>query len=408
MTINILTVAKINHTKPIDKIQHLLDGEGLLLEIRTTGGKYWRFRYTYNGKANWLSLGKYPYITLAEARQKRIEYKTMLAHGINPSDERKKAKAIQQKAIKATTFEDVATEWYKKKSTTWSVSHRNGVSLKLKNHILPMIGTIPIDQITKQQMIECLRKIEEKGVVETAKRSNVICNQVFEYAIITNRATINPTINLAQILTATEVKHHAAITEPDKLGKLLADIEAMEGTREVVKVATQLLPMLLCRPGELCRAEWSEIDFNKATWTISGHKMKTKQDHCVPLSNQALRLFRKAYAITGQGQWVFPMKQKTTACIWANEINAALRSIGYESDTITGHGFRATARTMLEEQLHYPYDLIEHQLAHKVNDPLGRAYNRTTKLPERKEMIQKWADYLDQLTIDAQNRINKQ
>jgi integrase len=408
-----LSETKIRNAKPKDKPYKLTDGEGLFLLISPpgkkspNGGKWWRFKYRFGGKEKLLSFGTYPEVSLAAARDKRTEARKMVANGIDPGEDRKTKK--MEDATKAmNTFEAVALEWYGKNEPVWSLSHAITVKTRLEKYVFPAIGNRPISEIKAPEVLKLIQALEARGVIETAYRTKVICGQVFRYATATGRADGDPTAALRGALSKRKVRHHASIVDPKEVAGLLRAIDGYGGTY-VVKAAFKLAPLLFLRPGELRNAEWSEFDLDSAEWNIPIERMKLRQQskearkgekHLVPLSRQAVNILSQLKKLTGNSKYVFPNARSIARPMSNEAINAALERMGYKGE-MTGHGFRAMARTILDEVLDVPPDIIEHQLAHAVKDPLGRAYNRTTKLPQRKEMMQLWADYLDGLKAGA-------
>lgn len=388
-----LTDTKLRKAKPTAKRQRLWDGGGLYLEVAPTGGKWWRLKYRHGGKEKRLSLGTYPDTGLADARAKRDEARKLLAAGIDPGEHRKAEKAAGLEAA-ANSFEVVAREWLAKQ--TWVAHYRTKVEAWQAQDVYPYIGGRPIAELTAPEFLAVGRRIEERGAVESAHRVLQTCGQIMRYAIATGRAERNPVADLKGALASPPERHHAAITDPAELGGLLRAIEGYSGDT-VTRAALKLSALLFVRPGELRHAEWPEIDLDAAEWNIPAGKMKMRQPHLVPLSEQAVAILRELHLLTGQGPYVFPGARSRQRPMSNNAINAALRRMGYAKETMTAHGFRATARTMLDEVLHYRPDYIEHQLAHAVKDPNGRAYNRTAHLSERHKMMQGWADYLDAL-----------
>ena len=390
-----LTDTAIRKAKPGAKPAKLADGGGLYLLLRPDGGRWWRWDYRrpLTGKRNTLSLGTYPETGLAEARARHAEARKALAAGIDPGEQRKAEKAAGLERA-GNSFEVVAREWLAKQA--WVPGYRDKVDAWLVNDVFPYIGGKPVAEVTAPEFLRVARRIEERGAVESAHRILQNCGQVMRYAIATGRADRNPVADLKGALTTAEGRHHAAITDPLALGGLLRAIEGYSGD-PVTRAALKLSGLLFVRPGELRHAEWPEIDLDKAEWNIPADKMKMRQPHLVPLCEQAVAILRELHALTGRGQYVFPGARSPRRPMSNNAINAALRRMGYDTDTMTAHGFRATARTLLDEVLGYRPDYIEHQLAHAVRDPNGRAYNRTAHLPERRKMMQAWADYLEGL-----------
>jgi len=374
--------------RPREKSQKLFDGGGLYLEVNKNGKGHWRHKFRVNGKERRLSLGAYPEITLRMARDKHHELRSQLAQGIDPSSARK------QKREKAeATFEKVAQEWFEKKSTEWEERTAQMVMGRLRLKVFPFIGAKPIDEVKAQDILALLRKIEAEGKVHTAHRVLGICGQVFRYAVITGRTEHDPTPALQGALSKKKVKHRAGITDPKAFGALLRAIDNYEG-EATTRLALQLLPLVFVRPGEVRHAEWDELDLENALWTIPAEKMKMRRDHIVPLSTQSLAVIEEAQRIRRTSRYIFPSVRSVDRAMSDNTLNAALRRLGYTKEEMTSHGFRASARTMLDEQLRKRPDLIEHQLAHSVKGPLGRAYNRADFLTERREMMQEWADWL--------------
>jgi len=390
-----LTDLKIRSAKLQNKPYKLSDSGGLFLFITPAGGKCWRLKYRFQSKEKLLAIGVYPVISLSEAREARDQAKKQIANGVDPSVFKKTTKQ-GLKTIVEGQFAFVAREWHLKNTPNRSPNHSELVIRKLENYIFPLLGSCPISEITAPQLLEALRCIEQKGFLETAHRVHQICGQIFRYAIATGRADRDITLSLKGALPPTKVKHFAAIIDPTKLGELLRVIKVYNGCF-ATQCALRLAPMFFVRPGILRQAEWSEMDLKNAQWHIPATKMKMGQPHLVPLSKQALAIVQNLHRLTGTGQYLFPSVLTNKRPMSDNTINAALKRLGYPSSEITGHGFRATARTILDEVLGFRPDIIEHQLAHIVRDPLGRAYNRTSHLPLRIEMMQKWSDYLDEL-----------
>lgn len=390
-----LSDTAIRNAKPTDKTQRLADGGGMYLEIPTTGGKLWRLKYRFGGKEKRLALGSYPDTGLKEAREKREQARKLLAAGIDPGEHRKAAKAAGEEKA-ANSFEVIAREWFTKQSKTWAASHSSKIMLRLEKDIFPWLGPRPIADVSAPEILSCLRRVESRGAVESSHRILQNCGQIMRYAIATGRATLNPADALKGALTPVQATHRAAITEPKAIGALLRAIDDYQGAL-ITKCALRMAPLVFVRPGELRQAEWTEIDLEKAQWNIPAERMKTREAHLVPLSSQAVAILTELAALTGRGRYVFPGARTPKRPMSNNAILAALRRMGYAKDEMSGHGFRAMARTILDEVLHVRPDYIEHQLAHAVRDPNGRAYNRTAHLAERIAMMQQWADYLDTL-----------
>lgn len=394
-----LTDSAVRNAKAEGKAKKLADEKGLFLLVNPTGGKWWRLKYRFGGKEKLLSLGVYPDVTLKDARERRDTARKLLADGIDPGQHRKATKNMKAEQS-ANSFEAIAREWFAKFSPNWVPSHADKIIRRLERDIFPWLGSRPIAEITAPELLTCLRRIESRGALETAHRALQNCGQVYRYAVATGRAESDPSRDLKGAMPPPEVKHHAAVTDPDKVGELMRAINGYEGSF-VTLCALKLAPLVFVRPGELRKAEWSEIDMDAAQWTIPAERMKMKQSHIVPLSTKAVSILRELHALTGQSRYVFPGVRSHSRPMSENTINAALRRLGYSSNEMTGHGFRAIARTILDEVLGFRPDIIEHQLAHAVKDPNGRAYNRTAHLAERRKMMQRWEEYLDELAVGA-------
>ena len=374
----------------------------MYLEITKAGGKYWRLKYRYAGKEKRLALGVYPEVSLKKARALRDDARSQLQAGIDPSAHKRATKDAQSDQA-ANSFEIVAREWHTKEISHWSESHSKRVLRSLENDLFPSLGKRPVSDISSPELLKTLRKIESRGAIETAHRVKQIAGKVFRYGISTGRAERDPSGDLSDALSKTISKHLASITEPKEVGKLLIAMDAYRGTPSV-KTALLLSPLLLCRPGELRHMEWEEINWEKHQWEIPAIRMKMKQPHIVPLPEQAMELIRQHILATPRmGKYVFPSPRGASRPLSENGVRTALRTMGYDNETMTPHGFRATGRTLLDEVLGYRIEWIECQLAHAVKDANGRAYNRTTYLKQRRGMLQKWADYLDELRAEAHN-----
>jgi integrase len=394
-----LTATQVDKIKPSEKESTLFDGGGLYILITPSGGKLWQLKYRYHGKAKKMSLGAYPAVTLADARQRRDDAKKLLANGVDPGETKKAQKAAQGEQD-VNTFEVVAREWLSAFAHTWVPSHAQHKLERLEKNVFPWIGKRPINELTAPDVLAVLRRMEERNILDTAHRVRFECGAIFRYAIATGRTDRDPVADLKGALPPVKNGHHAAPTDPKELAPLLRAIDGFEGSF-VVKCALQLTPMLFVRPGELRHAEWSEFDFETTEWNIPAGRMKMKVAHLVPLSKQAIIILKELQPLTGHSKYVFPSHRSPLRCMSDNALNAALRRMGFDKDEATAHGFRATARTILDEVLQVRPDYIEHQLAHSVKDPNGRAYNRTAHLVERKKMMQLWADYLDGLKLGA-------
>jgi len=378
------------------KSYKVTDERGLYLEVTPKGGKRWRFKYRFGGKEKLLSLGLYPDVSLKQARERREDHRKHVANGIDPSYLRK---AEKQSTGDHNSFEAVAREWHSKFSATWSESHSSRTIIRLEQNVFPWLGNKNINEITAPELLTALRRVESRGALETAHRVNQICGQVFRYGIATGRAERDPAADLKGALPPTKVKHHPSITEPVKVGALMRAIQDFTGTI-VTATALKLSPLVFVRPGELRQAEWSEINLENAEWRIPPEKMKMRVVHIVPLSSQAINVLKDIQPLTGRDKYVFPSNRTNTRPMSDNTVNAALRRMGYTKDEMTAHGFRSMASTILNEQ-GWNRDAIERQLAHGEKDGVRAAYNYAQHLPERKKMMQSWADYLDDLASDS-------
>lgn len=388
-----LTDTALRNAKPGPTLTRIADEKGLCLEIAPNGGKRWRFRYRFNGKANMLSLGVYPDVSLKAARYRRDEARRLLTQGIDPAQVRKdqKAETIED----ANTFERVAREWFAKFQPSWSDSHGERIMRRFERDVFPWIGNRPIREILAPELLTVARRIEERGRIETAHRALQNCGQVFRYGVATGRADRDPTGDLRGAIPPSKVKHHPSITDPKEIAQLLRAIDGYQGSL-VTSCALRLAPLVFVRPGELRQAEWTEIDLDAAEWRIPAGKMKMGEQHIVPLSKQAVTILQEIFPLTGHGRYVFPSERTEARPMSENTVNAALRRMGYEKGEMTGHGFRSMASTLLNEQ-GWHRDAIERQLAHAERNSIRAAYNYAEHLPERRKMMQRWADYLDGL-----------
>ena len=395
-----LTNTAIRNAKPRHASFKLFDERGLYLEVVPSGNKRWRLKYRFNGKEKRISLGVYPDVGLKLARDRRDEARKLLAEGIDPSEHRKAMKAARAESS-ANSFEVIAREWFAKYSPNWSESHSDRIIRRLERDLFPWIGGKPIASINAPQLLEVLRRIEQRGALETAHRALQNCGQVFRYAVATGRAERDPSGDLRGALPPVKDGHFAAVTDPKKAAEVLRALDGYEGTL-TVRCALRLAPLVFVRPGELRKAQWEDIDLDAAEWRYT--VTKTDTPHIVPLSHQALAILRELKPLTGRGRYVFPSARNPRGDkpMSDNAILAAMRRMGVSKEEMSGHGFRAMARTILDEVLGFRPDFIEHQLAHAVRDPNGRAYNRTAHLPERRKMMQEWADYLDKLKAGAE------
>ncbi len=392
-----LTDIAVRSAKPAEKPVRLSDDKGLYLLVTPNGSRWWRMDYRFAGKRKTLSMGVYPDVGLKAAREKRDTAREQIAAGIDPGEHRKATKAATE-ARASNSFEIICREWLEHKRAVVEEAQYKKALARLTNDVFPWLGERPISAITAPEILSVMRRVDERGARYTAHKIRSEISQCFRYAIATGRATRDPCPDLRGALPPARGEHFAAITTPREAAELLRAIDGFRGTF-VVHCALRLAPMLFVRPGELRKAQWADFDLNKAEWRYL--VTKTDTDHLVPLASQAVAILRELYALTGQGQYVFPGRDPKRPMSDA-AINASLRRMGYDTRTeISGHGFRAMARTILHEELHQKPEVIEHQLAHSVPDALGTAYNRTRFLKERKAMMQLWADYLDKLKAGA-------
>jgi integrase len=384
----------IKNAKARDKAYKLADEKGLYLFIKPNGSKAWRLKYRFLGKEKTLSIGLYPDVGLSDARNARDNARKQLADKIDPGLAKQVSKRSSKEAAE-NSFETIAREWYTKFSSKWSSSHGERILRRLEKDIFPWIGKRPISEIIAPELLNVLRRMESRGAIETAHRASQNCGQIFRYAIATGRAERDPSHDLKGAIPPAKKKHHASIIKPSAIGELLRAIDGYQG-HFVTKCALRLAPLVFVRPGELRHAEWDEIKLEEATWRIPAEKMKMRVQHIVPLSKQAIKILREIRVLTGDGKYVFPSVRSPKRAMSENTVLAALRRLGYTSDEMTGHGFRSMASTLLNEQGWNP-DAIERQLAHGERNTVRAAYNYAEYLPERKKMMQQWADYLDGL-----------
>ena len=391
-------VKNVKHTGASAGDKHT-DGGNMYLLVNA-GGKYWRMNYRFDGKQKTLALGVYDDVSLLKARQRRDKARELLADGIDPGAAKQEAKQAQAAAM-ANTFETVARDWLQKTAADRVASTTKKIENWFTHDVFPHLGATPISTIGPRDVLGALRHMEARGALDSVQRVKQHIGQVFRYAVATGSAERDPTPDLKGALTKAAPGHFAAITEPKQAGDLMRAIYAYSGHPQV-QTALKLSAMLFVRPGELRSIEWAELDLGAAEWRIPGSKMKMKVDHLVPLSTQALALIEAMKPLTGSRRYVFPsIGRSEDRPMSENTINSALHAMGINKETHTAHGFRAMARTIMDEVLDERVDLIEHQLAHAVKDPNGRAYNRTAHLPARRAMMQRWADYLDKLRIGA-------
>ena len=385
-----LTEREIRAAKPKLKPYKLYDEKGLFLLVKPSGARLWRFKYTYSGVEKLLSLGPYPEVPLKRARAKRDEARGLVADAVDPSAKRKSEKAAQ-----AETFAAVAEEWLETKRKTLSESTWARDRDQLMKLVGPYLGSRPIAQIEAPELLMILKRLEKRGVRDTAHRVRAVCGRVFRYAIATGRAKRDPSADLKGALAPKASKNYAAITDPTQVGQLMRAIAEYDGQR-TTHAALRLAPYVFVRPGELRGAEWTEFDLESAEWRVPPERMKMGETHIVPLSRQAVEILRELQPLTGNNRYVFPAIGRQPRALSDNTLGAALRRIGYSSEEMTAHGFRTLASTLLNEQGWHP-DLIELQLAHKERNKVRAAYNRAQRLGERRRMMQAWADYLDGL-----------
>jgi integrase len=387
-----LSDAKVRNAKPRPKPYKLADGEGLFVLIVPSGSKYWRLKYFFAGKEKVLALGVYPDVPLADARDRRAQARKVLAAGNDPAAAKKEAKRLV--ILKsANAFEVVAREWFEKRKHEWASSSADTMLDRLEKHILPKLGQRPVAEITATEVLAMLRVVENKGTLETARRLMQMCGQIFMYAIATGRAERNPVPDLRGALKTPVTKHHAFL-KASELPLYLKNLEVYDGSLQT-KLALRFLMLTFVRTNELRGAQWAEIDWDKAEWRIPAERMKMKELHIVPLSKQAIAVLRELEKLSGDRQFVFPNHHNLTSFMSENTMLYALYRMGYHSRT-TGHGFRSTASTILNEH-DFRADVIERQLAHSERDSVRAAYNHAQYLPERRKMMQWWADYLDEV-----------
>lgn len=388
-----LTDTSIRNSKPSDKPTKLFDGGGLFLLLNPNGARWWRLKYRVAGKEKLLSLGVYPDVPLKVARERRDDARKLIAQGIDPS-----AKRQAEKVAQADTFEAIAREWFEKFAPGWAQGHSDKIIRRLERDVFPWLGSKPVGSIAAPEILTCLRRIEKRGAIDTAHRAQQNIGQVLRYAVATGRATRDASTDLKGALPAAQRQHYATITEPAKIGELLRAIEGYRGGF-VAACALRLAPLVFTRPGELRKAEWPEFDLDKREWRIPAERMKARVPHVVPLSKQTTAILRELHPLTGSKRFVFPGRDGTKY-ISENTVNAALRRLGYEGSDFTAHGFRSMASTLLNEQ-GWHRDAIERQLAHGERDKVRAVYNHAEHMPERRKMMQAWADYLDELRTGA-------
>ena len=392
-----LSNAQTQRAKPKTKNYRLYDERGLYLEISPAGGKHWRLKYRFGGKEKRLALGSYPDVGLKAAREARDNARAMLANDQDPGQHKQTLKA-QKMLISGDSFEGSAREWHQNRSRVWSESHASNIMGRLERDVFPWLGNRPISEITVPELLKVLRRIESRGARETAHRVLGNCGEIFRYAVQSGKVERNIVSDLKGALQPVQKTHLAAITDPKRVGELLRMIDGYQGTLPV-KCALRLAPLVFVRPGELRAAEWGAIDLKKAEWRFVVSKTRTK--HIVPLATQAIEILEELQPLTGSGRYLFPGQRSAQRPMSNNAVLSAFRRMEIGKDEMSGHGFRAMARTILDEELGFRPEIIEHQLAHRVKDPLGRAYNRTSHLDERRAMMQAWADYLEALKTNG-------
>lgn len=392
-----ITETKLRSLRPRASLYRVADSNGLCIEVSPNGTKLWRYRYRFAGKATMVALGAYPNVSLSAARSKRSEARDLLVKGMNPAAHvRAQRSATAERA--ANSFGAVAAEWFEQNAHRLTPGTLKRDRRVVERDLAPLFGDTPVADLKASELLAALKRIQARGALETAHRARSLASKLIRYAIATGRAERNPAADLVGALPAPTKEHFASITEPVQVGDLLRAIHGYTG-QPATAAALKLAPLTFVRPGELRAARWADIDLEAAEWRYTA--TKTKTPHIVPLSAQAVAILQDLRPFTGNAEYVFPGVRSIRRPLSENTINAALRRLGYDSDTMTGHGFRAMARTILDEQLGYRPDFIEHQLAHAVRDPNGRAYNRTAHLAERRMMMQGWADYLDSLRAGA-------
>lgn len=402
-----LTDTAVKNAKPKEKPYKLTDGDGLYLLIKPNGGKYWRFKYLYVGKEKLLALGTYPEISLNDAREKRHTARKLLANGADPSSKRKEEK--RRKAYNAeNSFQVVAKEWFETNKSKWTPDHAERLWRRLELHMMPEIGDRPIADIKALDLLDALRKVEKRGTTETSHRLLQTCGIIFRYAVLTGRVKYNPTQDLKGALVPHRPENHPTI-QAKELPDFFTQLELVK-TTYLNKLAIKLLMLSFVRQGELRQAKWEDIDFKAKEWRLPAHTTKMRDLHIVPLAKQTITLLKDLEKLTGEGELLFPSQQRRRHAVMSeNTINHVLHKMGYK-DKLVGHGFRALASTTLNE-MGFPPDVIERQLAHAERNKVRAAYNRAEYLPQRRDMMQKWADYLDGIasssTIIIGNRVKR-
>lgn len=392
-----LTDVAVRTAKPSEKARKLADEKGMYLLIQASGAKLWRMDYRFESKRKTLALGTYPETSLAQARDKRDEARKLLAQEIDPSAQRKQDKAERRDA-QANTFEAIARDWMKVRGKEWSETYAGKTKACLERHAFPVIGNKPIKSITAPELLTMLRAIEKRGTVDMAHRIQQHCGAVFRYAISTGIADADPTPSLHGALSTVKTQHYAALTDPKDFAELLRAIDGYRG-EVTTKIAMLMLAYTFQRTKEIRFAEWSQFDFDAALWRIPKEVMKMREAHIVPLSKQVITYLKELHILTGTSRLLFPSMTNRDRPISENTVTYALARMGFKGQ-MTGHGFRSVASTLLNEQ-GYRHDVIERQLAHAEQNQVRAAYNRAEYLPERKKLMQEWANYLDTLKAGA-------
>lgn len=393
-----LTETAIRNAKPARKARKIADAGGLYLLLSPQGGRWWRLDYRHGGKRNTLSMGVYPAVGLKDARARRDDARKLLARGVDPGSIRKESRKARE-AAQGNGFEAIAREWFAKHSPTWAASHAAKVQRRLEQDVFPWIGGRAVSEVTAQELLAVLRRIESRGAGDAARRVRQDCGKVFRYAVATGRADRDPSGDLRGALAPVKSSHYPSITDTKAVGALLRALDGYQGSF-AARCALRLAPLLFVRPGELRQAEWAEVDLDKAEWRIPAAKMKMRRPHIVPLARQAVEVLRDLQPLTGTGRYLFPSARTAARPMSNNTMNAALRRLGYAKEEMTPHGFRSMASTILNEQ-GWNRDIIERQLAHSEQDGSRAAYNFAEHLTERRRMMQSWADFLDGLAQGA-------
>lgn len=389
---------KVKTAKAKDKDYKISDEKSLFLLVKPNASKLWRFSYRFEGKQKTLSLGQYPDTSLAQARSKRDKARKTLAEGLDPVEVKKSAKSDRLNEL-SNSFEVIAREWHASYMKGKAASHSEKVIRRFELYVFPYIGKMPVTDIKPLDILETIKRIEKLNIIETAHRTLQTVGQVFRYGVQTGKLERSPVVDLKGSLPPRNVKHFAAFTEPEQVAGFLRSLDSLK-SGITVQTAVKLAPLLFCRPSELRKMRWDELDLENARWEYFVGKVK--KDHLVPLSKQAIALLRELQPISGHLPYVFKGGRDPKRPMSESAVNAALKRLGYDTQAdITGHGFRAMARTMLHERLDMDPHYIEHQLSHAVPDALGTAYNRTKFVTQRTEMMQTWADYLDELKAGA-------